>query len=48
MDGFSKLMNVPGIYVKQKLELFEMLSGCETENKYVVFETDKEGEKLNT
>ena len=34
----EKIMQIPGIFVKQKLELLEVISGCETENKYYVYE----------
>ena len=31
------IMTVKGIYVKQKIELIEALTGYETQNKYKVF-----------
>ena len=34
----DKIMSLPGIFVKQKIELLEVLTGCETENKYMVYE----------
>lgn len=43
-SGFEKLM-VPGIFVKQKFELLEVLTGCETENKYTVYACDVAGNK---
>lgn len=46
MNGLDKLMSVPGVYIKQKLELLEVLTGCETENKYVVYPASETGEKL--
>ena len=36
-DGFSKLMNLQSVLVKQKFEMLEAMTGCETENKYQVF-----------
>lgn len=43
-SGFEKLM-VPGLFVKQKLEWLEILTGCETENEYTVYATDVAGNK---
>lgn len=43
-SGFDKLM-VPGIFVKQKFELLEVLTGCETQNKYTVYACDVAGNK---
>lgn len=43
-SGFDKLM-IPGIFVKQKFELLEVLTGCETENKYTVYACDVAGNK---
>lgn len=42
--GYEKLM-VPGLYVKQKLEMMEIFTGCETENKYHVYACDVDGQK---
>ena len=33
----EKIMGLEGIFVKQKIDLMEMLSGCEMENKYLVY-----------
>jgi len=41
-SGFEKLM-VPGIFVKQKFELLEVVTGFETENKYTVYAWDVSG-----
>ena len=46
MDGYQKLMSVKGVNIKQKIELLEALTGCETENKYIVYAADDSGEKL--
>jgi hypothetical protein len=43
--GFQKLQDLDGIFIKQKMELLEVVSGCETENKYHVFTLDKSGKK---
>jgi len=43
--GFQKLEELPGVFIKQKLEMLEIVSGCETENKYHVFAMDKNGNK---
>lgn len=37
LSGFDKLLNLNGIFVKQKIEPFEIISGCQTENKYLIF-----------
>jgi len=34
-----------GLFIKQKFELLEAITGCETENKYEVFAADKDGDK---
>ena len=34
-----------GVYIKQKIEWAEVVSGCETRNKYYVFERDVDGGK---
>lgn len=38
MSGFAKLDAVSGIFVKQKLDIFEAMTGCELPNKYYVYE----------
>ena len=38
-------MQLPGVIIKQKFELLEAFTGCETENKYEVFASDKDGDK---
>ena len=43
--GFQKLQELDGIFIKQKLELLEVVTGCETENKYDVFALNKNGKK---
>ena len=45
MNGLDKLGSLPAVYIKQKFELLEALSGCETENKYIVYSADSQGEK---
>lgn len=40
------LESVPGIYIKQKFELLEAITGCETKNKYYVFERSRDGGKF--
>ena len=47
----TKIMQLEGIFVKQKLDLTEVITGCETENKYYVYEKKadkikKKGKKL--
>jgi len=36
-DLISALENAEGAFINQKIEIFEMLSGCETKNTYNVF-----------
>lgn len=36
-DILSSLESAEGAFIKQKIEIFEMLSGCETKNAYYVF-----------
>lgn len=47
LSGFDKLAGMPGIFIKQKFEVLEALTGCETENKYQVFRADSNGERTN-
>jgi len=37
----QKLLALPGVYVKQKFDLMEALTGCERENTYYVYARDK-------
>lgn len=39
------LMSMKGVYIKQKFELAEMISGCETKNKYYLYERSRKGKK---
>ena len=39
------LMSWRGIYIKQKVEFMEAVSGCETNNKYVVYERGPHGRR---
>lgn len=34
-----------GVFIKQKFELMEALSACETQNKYILYEMDQQGKK---
>lgn len=43
--AYEKLM-VPGIFIKQKVEIFEVLAGCEMENKYKIYSCDYEGNQV--
>jgi len=43
--AYEKLM-VPGIFIKQKVEIFEVLAGCEMENKYKLYTCDYEGNQV--
>ncbi len=35
-------MNCPGIFLRQKIELLEILAGCGTINKYFIYQKKKE------
>jgi hypothetical protein len=43
--GFEILDARDGIFIKQKMELLEALTGCEGENTYYVYPISKDGEK---
>jgi len=43
--GFERLATRDGIFVKQKFDLAEMLTGCDQNNTYQVFPLSKDGEK---
>ena len=43
--AYEKLM-IPGIFIKQKVEIFEVLAGCEMENKYKIYSCDYEGNQV--
>jgi hypothetical protein len=44
LPGMERLGMLDSIYVKQKFDLMEAMSGCEVENSYSVFQTYKDGE----
>lgn len=46
MSGLEKLNQLNRIFIKQKLEMLEMLTGCETENRYKVFAANQKLEKF--
>ena len=33
-DGFGFTQNADGVFVRQRVELFEAVTGCETKNRY--------------
>lgn len=41
--GFQRLDEQTGVFIKQKYETLELVTGCETENKYLVYPLDKSG-----
>jgi hypothetical protein len=45
-SGLEKLRDLDKIFIKQKFELLEMLTGCETENRYKVYAADENMEKM--
>eukprot|EP01016_Furgasonia_blochmanni_P008246 TRINITY_DN13323_c0_g2_i2.p1 TRINITY_DN13323_c0_g2~~TRINITY_DN13323_c0_g2_i2.p1 ORF type:complete len:339 (-),score=40.71 TRINITY_DN13323_c0_g2_i2:89-1045(-) len=44
--GYSKLKELPGILVVQKLESSSMAGGCEVENSYSIYSIENRGKKL--
>jgi hypothetical protein len=44
--GLEKLRDLERIFVKQKFEMLEMLTGCETENRYKVYAADENMDKV--
>jgi len=43
--GWDRIKDRDGIFVKQKMDLLEMMSGCEQGNTYNVFPLGKDGDK---
>ena len=43
--GYQKLEQMGGIFVSQKMNLLEVVSGCEMPNKYYISEFDGVGGK---
>jgi len=46
LSGLQKLNLLNRIFVKQKFEMLEMLTGCETENRYKVYAADQGLERV--
>ena len=44
--GMDKLRNHPAVFVKQKFEMLEALTGCETENRYKVYGSNENMDKV--
>ena len=42
-DGLIKLMEMPALYIKEKVMLMEVVTGCEIENQYGIFHSDCDG-----
>jgi len=45
MKGYDRLEIRDGVFIKQKLELAEVMTGCEVGNVYYVFPMNKDGDK---
>mmetsp|Transcript_15944 Transcript_15944/g.13502 ORF Transcript_15944/g.13502 Transcript_15944/m.13502 type:complete len:372 (+) Transcript_15944:198-1313(+) len=45
VDGFTRLENLEGIFVSQKTDYLEALSGCEQPNQYSIYRLNKNQEK---
>jgi hypothetical protein len=43
--GMDKLRALERVFIKQKIELLEVITGCETQNKYEIFAADSDGDK---
>eukprot|EP01016_Furgasonia_blochmanni_P007714 TRINITY_DN13092_c0_g1_i1.p1 TRINITY_DN13092_c0_g1~~TRINITY_DN13092_c0_g1_i1.p1 ORF type:complete len:581 (+),score=45.64 TRINITY_DN13092_c0_g1_i1:195-1937(+) len=44
--GFDKLAGLRGVFVKQKMELLEVVVGCEMENQYNVYALSQTGDQI--
>lgn len=42
------MMSMSGIFIKQKFEFMEAVTGCESQNKYYVYERDANGNRKGT
>jgi hypothetical protein len=42
--GIQKMNDLNSIFVKQKMNWLEVVSGCEVENKYAIYEATESGE----
>ena len=47
IKGFERLEARSGVFIKQKLSVGEVITGCDTENVYYVYPTNNEGDKKN-
>lgn len=45
MTALDKMKNIHGIFIKQKPQFMEQMSGCEIDNIYNVYACDKDGDK---
>ena len=45
LGGFKKLLASKGVFIKQKLEILEVVTWCQTENSYNICELGEDGEK---
>jgi len=45
MKGFDRLEARDGIFIKQKMDIAEVMTGCDVENVYYVYPMTKDGEK---
>jgi Scramblase len=43
--GYQKLMENKGVYVKQKLDMLEVMTGCERNNRYDIYGLKESGKK---
>lgn len=44
--GLDRLRHLPAVFVKQKFEMLEALTGCETENRYKVYASNENMDKV--
>lgn len=45
-SGMQKLQSYHGVYIKEKADFLEAATGCERENKYVIYALDEHNKKV--
>jgi hypothetical protein len=46
VDTETKLANLNGVFIQQKFDLLEAVTGFERQNKYEIYAADNSGQKL--
>ena len=44
VDGYTILKSMKGVFIKQKPQYLEAMTGCDFENKYYIYQNDEEGD----